>query len=49
MTKREMLNPELTEDSEGQLQLPDDAKFVYSRINHVCNYPMGVDPVWGIA
>jgi len=49
LTKRAQTDPELVEDGDGVLKLADDRPYIYTRRSHDCNYPMGADPVWGLA
>ena len=49
MSKREQLNAQLEEGPGGELQLAEGGPWVYRRLDHTCNYPMGADPVWGLA
>lgn len=49
MTKRSQIGPELVDDGTTEPKLADGGTWYYARRSHECNYPMGVDPVWGIA
>lgn len=49
MTKRTPLPAELDTNEQGQLKLAETKTFYYKRLSHECNYPMGADPVWGLA
>jgi len=52
LTKRADLNPTLVDAEKGEaddLKAAGGGPFIYERIDHTCNYPMGTDPVWGLA
>lgn len=49
MDKRELLKSELEDGPDGQQRLAESGTWVYRRRDHACNYPMGADPVWGLA
>lgn len=49
--RRESFNPQRDEDDgSGQFKIAEDVgAFYYKRYTWDCTYPMGTDPIWGIA